>query len=170
MYESPRTPAFLRGYCGQAVCVSRRNGRGTQAIGSGQNRCTLNHYRAAADCGSLACAYCVKKLLTAVEKRLPTIHQENSALRSPRQHLCDAGGRRCRSGAQGHSKRVIASDDLDSEGSQEFKVEDRPVTVAIDAGGNSIHVSGLTSWRHLIADIWVTVEWTLNPARTELIK
>ena len=45
------------------------------------------------------------------------------------------------------SARVIAFDDLGMEAIHEFVVEDMPVTVAVDAQGQSIHKSGPMQWR-----------------------
>ncbi|AWN15139.1 fumarate hydratase C-terminal domain-containing protein [Salinisphaera sp. LB1] len=54
--------------------------------------------------------------------------------------------------------RVIAFNDLDSEAIHDFEVEYLPVTSAVDAGGHSIHDSGVTYRRRFIADIRATVE------------
>lgn len=43
--------------------------------------------------------------------------------------------------------RVIAFEDLGMEAIHEFVVRDMPVTVAVDARGNSIHVTGPRQWR-----------------------
>ena len=45
------------------------------------------------------------------------------------------------------SAKVIAFDDLGMEAIHEFVVEDMPVTVAVDAQGQSIHKSGPMRWR-----------------------
>ncbi|OSP54236.1 fumarate hydratase [Pseudoruegeria sp. SK021] len=45
------------------------------------------------------------------------------------------------------SARPVAFDDLGMEAVREFKVEDMPVTVAVDTTGQSIHVSGPARWR-----------------------
>ncbi|WP_281968480.1 fumarate hydratase [Roseovarius nanhaiticus] len=42
--------------------------------------------------------------------------------------------------------RVVAYDDLGMEAIREFKVEDMPVTVAVDTRGNSIHETGPRQW------------------------
>ncbi|MCM2130655.1 fumarate hydratase [Larsenimonas rhizosphaerae] len=47
--------------------------------------------------------------------------------------------------------RVVAFEDLGMEAIYEFDVEDMPVTVAVDAGGNSVHQSGPAKWRDIIA-------------------
>ena len=54
------------------------------------------------------------------------------------------------------SARVVAFEDLGMEAIHEFVIEDMPVTVAVDARGNSVHDSGPTFWRNRIADIPVT--------------
>jgi fumarate hydratase, class I len=45
------------------------------------------------------------------------------------------------------SSRLIAFEDLGMEAIREFVVEDMPVTVAVDAGGTSIHTLGPSLWR-----------------------
>src|SRR5215470_17538647 len=45
------------------------------------------------------------------------------------------------------SSRVVAFADLGMEAIYEFEVEDMPVTVAVDAAGNSIHNSGPAQWQ-----------------------
>jgi fumarate hydratase class I len=42
--------------------------------------------------------------------------------------------------------RVVAYEDLGMEAIREFKVEDMPVTVAVDTAGNSIHETGPRQW------------------------
>lgn len=42
--------------------------------------------------------------------------------------------------------RVVAFDDLGMEAIHEFEVRDIPVTVAVDAAGNSLHRSGPPQW------------------------
>jgi len=54
------------------------------------------------------------------------------------------------------SARVIAFPELGMEAVHEFEVEDMPVTVAVDAHGNSVHETGPAEWRVKIADIKVT--------------
>lgn len=49
--------------------------------------------------------------------------------------------------------RVVAFEELGMEAVYEFEVEDMPVTVAVDAQGNSVHESGPREWRMRIADI-----------------
>jgi fumarate hydratase class I len=39
----------------------------------------------------------------------------------------------------------------------EFEVKDMPVTVAVDATGNSVHSTGPAQWRAKIASIPVTL-------------
>jgi fumarate hydratase class I len=48
------------------------------------------------------------------------------------------------------SSKVIAFPDLGMEAIHEFKVEEMPVTVAVDARGNSIHETGPKAWRRAI--------------------
>ena len=55
------------------------------------------------------------------------------------------------------SSRVVAFADLGMEAIYEFQVEDMPVTVAVDAAGNSIHESGPAQWRAKIAGVPVTI-------------
>jgi len=55
------------------------------------------------------------------------------------------------------SSRVVAFADLGMEAIYEFEVEDMPVTVAVDAAGNSIHESGPAHWRAKIAGVPVTI-------------
>jgi fumarate hydratase, class I len=45
------------------------------------------------------------------------------------------------------SARVVAFEDLGMEAIHEFEVEDMPVTVAVDARGESVHESGPREWR-----------------------
>jgi fumarate hydratase class I len=49
--------------------------------------------------------------------------------------------------------RVVAFPELGMEAVYEFGVEDMPVTVAVDARGNSVHESGPREWRMRIAGI-----------------
>jgi len=55
------------------------------------------------------------------------------------------------------SSRVVAFADLGMEAIYEFEVQDMPVTVAVDAAGNSIHESGPVHWRAKIAGVPVTI-------------
>ncbi len=48
--------------------------------------------------------------------------------------------------------RVVAFADLGMEAIYEFEVEDMPVTVAVDAEGHSVHLSGPMEWRARIGD------------------
>ncbi len=50
------------------------------------------------------------------------------------------------------SARVLAFADLGMEAIYEFEVENMPVTVAVDAEGDSIHESGPAEWRRRIAE------------------
>ena len=49
--------------------------------------------------------------------------------------------------------RMVAFEDLGMEAIREFVVEDMPVTVAVDARGNSVHQTGPTEWRVRIEDM-----------------
>jgi fumarate hydratase class I len=49
--------------------------------------------------------------------------------------------------------RVVAFPELGMEAVYEFEVEDMPVTVAVDARGDSVHESGPREWRMRIAGI-----------------
>ena len=51
------------------------------------------------------------------------------------------------------SSRVVAFADLGMEAIYEFEVRDMPVTVAVDAKGNSVHRTGPAEWRAKIAGI-----------------
>jgi len=47
--------------------------------------------------------------------------------------------------------RVLAFADLGMEAIYEFDVVDMPVTVAVDAGGTSAHITGPAQWQQKIA-------------------
>ncbi len=49
------------------------------------------------------------------------------------------------------SARVLGFADLGMEAIYEFEVVDMPVTVAVDAGGSSVHISGPAQWQRRIA-------------------
>lgn len=49
------------------------------------------------------------------------------------------------------ASRVVAFEDLGMEAIYEFTVEDMPVTVAVDASGESVHITGPLVWREKIA-------------------
>ncbi len=51
------------------------------------------------------------------------------------------------------SARIVAFEELGMEAVYEFEVQDMPVTVAVDAQGNSVHETGPREWRMRIADI-----------------
>jgi fumarate hydratase class I len=55
------------------------------------------------------------------------------------------------------SSRVVAFGDLGMEAIYEFEVRDMPVTVAVDARGESVHETGPAEWRQRIAGIPVKV-------------
>ncbi|QIT56055.1 fumarate hydratase [Aquisalimonas sp. 2447] len=56
------------------------------------------------------------------------------------------------------TSRVVAFEDLGMEAIHEFEVEDMPVTVAVDAAGQSVHDTGPREWRDRIAGIPVRTE------------
>jgi fumarate hydratase class I len=56
------------------------------------------------------------------------------------------------------SARVVAYPDLGMEAVYEFEVRDMPVTVAVDARGESVHQTGPNEWRQRIAGIPVRTE------------
>ena len=47
--------------------------------------------------------------------------------------------------------RVVGFADLGMEAIYEFDVVDMPVTVAVDAGGTSVHITGPAEWQRRIA-------------------
>jgi fumarate hydratase class I len=47
--------------------------------------------------------------------------------------------------------RVVAFADLGMEAIYEFEIKDMPVTVAVDAAGDSVHISGPIAWRNRVA-------------------
>ena len=49
------------------------------------------------------------------------------------------------------SSRLVAFPDLGMEAIYEFRVENMPVTVAVDAHGTSVHATGPAAWRQRIA-------------------
>ncbi|MFM9040029.1 MAG: fumarate hydratase [Betaproteobacteria bacterium] len=53
--------------------------------------------------------------------------------------------------------KVIAFEDLGMEAIYEFEVQDMPVTVAVDANGESVHETGPKTWQAKIGKIPVTV-------------
>jgi fumarate hydratase, class I len=55
------------------------------------------------------------------------------------------------------SSRVVAFPDLGMEAVYEFEVKDMPVTVAVDARGESVHETGPALWRAKIGKIPVTI-------------
>ncbi|MDH4191998.1 MAG: fumarate hydratase [Betaproteobacteria bacterium] len=54
--------------------------------------------------------------------------------------------------------RVVAFEDLGMEAIYEFEVRDMPVTVAVDAGGNSVHQSGPAEWQKKIIEFKLPVD------------
>ncbi len=55
------------------------------------------------------------------------------------------------------ASRVVAFPELGMEAVYEFEVRDMPVTVAVTAGGESVHETGPQAWRNRFAGIPVTV-------------
>jgi len=53
--------------------------------------------------------------------------------------------------------KVVAFEDLGMEAIYEFEVQDMPVTVAVDANGESVHETGPKTWQAKIGKIPVTV-------------
>ncbi|MEJ2309319.1 MAG: fumarate hydratase [Gammaproteobacteria bacterium] len=51
------------------------------------------------------------------------------------------------------SSRLVAFEELGMEAIREFEIEEMPVTVAVDARGDSVHESGPAEWRVRISDI-----------------
>jgi fumarate hydratase class I len=51
------------------------------------------------------------------------------------------------------ASRVVAFGDLGMEAIYEFEVKDMPVTVAVDARGESVHETGPAHWRGRIKGI-----------------
>ncbi|MEX1236736.1 MAG: fumarate hydratase C-terminal domain-containing protein, partial [Pseudomonadales bacterium] len=49
--------------------------------------------------------------------------------------------------------KVVAFEDLGMEAIHEFEVEDMPVTVAVDARGESVHISGPKIWQSKIGKL-----------------
>jgi fumarate hydratase class I len=72
-------------------------------------------------------------------------------------HLIAIGGAAYLVAKAIRAARVLAFQDLGMEAIQEFEVKDMPVTVAVDAQGNSMHESGPREWRAKIGKIPVTV-------------
>ena len=56
------------------------------------------------------------------------------------------------------SARPLAFEDLGMEAIYEFEVKDMPVTVAVDASGESVHQTGPAYWRAQLADRIETIE------------
>jgi fumarate hydratase class I len=56
------------------------------------------------------------------------------------------------------ASRVVGFADLGMEAIYEFEVRDMPVTVAVDAQGESVHRTGPREWQARIGKIPVTVE------------
>jgi fumarate hydratase class I len=54
--------------------------------------------------------------------------------------------------------RMVAFEDLGMEAIREFEVDDMPVTVAVDATGESVHKTGPREWQAKIGKIPVTTE------------
>ena len=54
--------------------------------------------------------------------------------------------------------KLVAFEDLGMEAIREFYVEDMPVTVAVDAKGESVHQTGPAKWKSKIAGIPIVIE------------
>jgi fumarate hydratase class I len=72
-------------------------------------------------------------------------------------HLIAVGGAAYLVSKAIRASRVLAFPDLGMEAIHEFEVEDMPVTVAVDATGNSVHESGPREWRARIGKVPVAV-------------
>jgi fumarate hydratase class I len=72
-------------------------------------------------------------------------------------HLIAVGGAAYLVAKAIRASRVLAFEDLGMEAIYEFEVKDMPVTVAVDASGNSVHESGPREWRSKIGKIPVKV-------------
>ena len=55
------------------------------------------------------------------------------------------------------SSKVLAFPELGMEAIYEFEVKDMPVTVAVDAHGNSVHTTGPAEWRAKIGKLPLAV-------------
>jgi fumarate hydratase class I len=53
--------------------------------------------------------------------------------------------------------RVLAFEDLGMEAIYEFEVQDMPVTVAVDANGESVHNTGPAEWSRKIVELKIPV-------------
>ncbi len=53
--------------------------------------------------------------------------------------------------------RVVAFEDLGMEAIHEFEVKDMPVTVAVDANGTSVHITGPAEWSKKIIELKIPV-------------
>ena len=53
--------------------------------------------------------------------------------------------------------RVLAFEDLGMEAIHEFEVKDMPVTVAVDASGTSVHITGPAEWSRKIVELKIPV-------------
>jgi fumarate hydratase class I len=61
--------------------------------------------------------------------------------------------------------KVVGFADLGMEAIYEFDVKDMPVTVAVDAGGTSVHNTGPREWQTRIGKIPVAVAWSRGVRR-----
>ncbi|MGB7541109.1 MAG: fumarate hydratase C-terminal domain-containing protein, partial [Burkholderiales bacterium] len=55
------------------------------------------------------------------------------------------------------ASRVVGFADLGMEAIYEFEVKDMPVTVAVDANGNSVHQAGPREWEKRIREFKIPV-------------
>jgi len=72
-------------------------------------------------------------------------------------HLIAIGGAAYLVSKAIRGSKVLAFPDLGMEAIYEFEVKDMPVTVAVDAHGNSVHEAGPREWRSKIGNIPVKV-------------
>jgi fumarate hydratase class I len=72
-------------------------------------------------------------------------------------HLIAIGGAAYLVSKAIRASKVLAFPDLGMEAIYEFEVKDMPVTVAVDAHGNSVHEAGPREWRSKIGNIPVKV-------------
>jgi fumarate hydratase class I len=55
--------------------------------------------------------------------------------------------------------KIVGFEDMGMESIYEFDVVDMPVTVAVDAGGTSAHITGPAEWSKRIAEMTKTGEF-----------
>jgi len=72
-------------------------------------------------------------------------------------HLIAVGGAAYLVAKAIRKSRVLAFGDLGMEAIYEFEVKDMPVTVAVDARGESVHQSGPAEWEKRIRELRIPV-------------